>query len=70
MVFRSCDESNLLYISISLIFGFVLFVTAIVGFYRGVTDIGYCVFCFRYSNALFDTWCCFARVMSYLFCVA
>ena len=35
-----------LYSSISLVFGFVSFVTAIVGFYRGVVDIGYCVFAF------------------------
>ena len=34
------------YCSISLIFGFVSFVEAIIVLYRDVTDIGYCAFVF------------------------
>ena len=41
MISRTC-----LYISISLIIVFVSFVAAIVGFYRDVIDIGYCVIVF------------------------
>ena len=54
MVFRTCNELNLCVWFDVFGVSFVSFTIVPVVFYRGVVDVGYC-FCFRYSNAPFDT---------------
>ena len=49
MVFRTCDELNLLVQLNELDIGFVSFTTALVVFYLDVVGIGYCVlFLFKF----------------------